>query len=344
MNSQYTAVPPPSEPTESAEPEVFPARVPWGSVVAFFVIACGLAWLAALPLWLRGHGMADPLLRLFAAIMMYTPAIAALIVVFFVQRPRPTRIGEYLGLWPLRPAKRTIWLAVIAIFGMSAIIVAGVFLAAAFGQIKLDLIHFSGFRQSIAAALNATPGAEHSTGGPALPVGVIVTVQIIAIPFAAIIPNALLTIGEELGWRGWLLPTLRPLGTWPALLVTGAIWGFWHTPLILLGYNFGLTNWYGVLLMIAASMILGILIGWLRLRTASVWPCVFAHGAANAAGGFAGLVVAAGDHPSPIAAGPLGWITWIVMAVVIGILLVTGQFTKQPRLRRRSTPANVIEF
>lgn len=321
----------------------FPARVPWGAVATFFVIACGLAWLAALPLWLRGHGLADPLLRVFAGLMMYTPAIAALIVVFFVQRPRPGKIGEYLGLWPIRPVKRTIWMSVIAIFGMALIMVAGVFVAAAFGQIHLDLAHLSGFKQTIAASLKGTPGVQQSAGSTP-PIGLLVAIQLIAIPFAAIIPNALLTIGEELGWRGWLLPTLRPLGTWPALLLTGAIWGFWHTPLILLGYNFGLTNWYGVLLMIAASMVVGTLIGWLRLRTASIWPSVFAHGSLNAAGGFSGLVVLAGDHPSPISAGPLGWATWIVAAVVIGVLLATGQFKKQPRLQRKQLEPGVIEF
>lgn len=329
---------------ETENPEIFPTRVPWGSVAAFFVIACGLAWLVALPLWLRGRGLTDPLFKLLSEVMMYTPAIAALAVVFFLQKPRPRRIGEYLGLWPLRPARRTVWMCVIAIFGTALLVIAGVFVAAALGQIKLDLVHFSGFRESLGTALKGAPARASSADVADAPVGLIITLQVIAIPFAAIIPNSLVTIGEELGWRGWLLPTLRPLGTWPALLLSGAIWGFWHTPIILLGYDFGLTNGYGVLLMIAASMILGTLIGWLRLRTASIWPSVFAHGALNAVGGVSGLVVAAGDHPSPVSAGPLGWAAWIVMAVVITVLALTGQFRKQPRLKRQPKPAGVIEF
>ncbi|WP_258566553.1 type II CAAX prenyl endopeptidase Rce1 family protein [Leucobacter luti] len=36
--------------------------------------------------------------------------------------------------------------------------------------------------------------------------------------------NCIFTFGEEIGWRGWLLPALRPLGTWPALILSGAIW------------------------------------------------------------------------------------------------------------------------
>lgn len=331
----------PPERTPPPERTEFPARVPWIPVAAFFVIACGLAWLAALPLWLRGHGLADPLFQVFAGLMMYTPTVAALIVVFFIQRPRPNKIGEYLGLWPLRPAKRTIWMSVIALFGGILLVIATTFFAAALGLLPLDLAHLSGFEQTVRSALQNAPG---STEAPTVPIGVLAVIQVAAYPLNAIFPGVFLTIGEEVGWRGWLLPTLRPLGTWPALVFTGAIWGFWHTPLILLGYNFGLTNVYGVLLMIAASIILGMLVGWLRLRTASVWPCAFAHAGFNAAAGFIAVVAAAGAHPNPIAVSPLGWVAWIVMAIVIGILVVTGQFTKQPRLHRKPRPTGVIEF
>lgn len=320
---------------EDTSRAVFGARVPWLAVIVFSVLACGLAWLVALPIWLRGADPGDTLFGLVATVMMYTPALAAVLVILLVQRPRPGRIGEYLGFWPLRPAKRTIWMSVVAIFGVSLIVIAGTFLAAVLGQINLDLAHFSGFRHTLHAAVAGTPGGTAAIDR--IPFGLLVAIQLIQIPITAVLPNGLLALGEELGWRGWLLPTLRPLGTWPALAITGAIWGFWHTPLILRGYNFGLTNGYGVALMIAACVLLGIVIGWLRLRTASIWPCVFAHGALNAAAGFGQVVVAAGHHIPLISAGPLGWATWIVLALVIAILIATGQITKQPRLQRKLT-------
>src|SRR5262249_20165057 len=42
--------------------------------------------------------------------------------------------------------------------------------------------------------------------------------------------NALFAVGEELGWRGFLLPRLMISGVrqWPALIVTGIVWGIWH--------------------------------------------------------------------------------------------------------------------
>jgi membrane protease YdiL (CAAX protease family) len=325
------------DPTPHADssPPLVPATVPWTAVLTFVVLACGLAWLVTLPLWLSDAGLANPLSILLLPLMMGTPAVAALIVVFLVQRPRPLPTAEYLGLWPLRPVGRTIWLTVIGIFGSAFLVILGVFLAGALGLVQLDLVNFSGFAQVLAAA---SP-AEQS-----IPVGLLVLIQLLVIPFAAIV-NGLFAFGEELGWRGWLLPSLRPLGTWPALLISGTIWGIWHSPLILLGYNFAQPNLYGVALMVGGCVFYGVLIGWLRLRSGSVWPSVFAHGAFNAAAGFLLLVVAADTSADPAATGPLGWVGWIVMAAVIAILVVTGQFRKQPGLQRRaprrvsSTPA-----
>jgi len=314
---------------------VVPPRVPWTAVVVFIVMACGLAWLVALPLWLDGSGLANPFAGLLLPVIMFTPGIAALFVVFMVQRPRPRPVAEYLGLWPLRPVGRTIWMSVFGIFGSALVVIVGVFLAAALGLVQLDLVNFSGFAQVLQAA---------SPAPSPVPVGLIVLLQLLMIPVAAIF-NGLFALGEELGWRGWLLPTLRPLGTWPALLISGAVWGFWHSPVILLGYNFGQPNLLGVGLMIGGCVLYGVLLGWLRLRTGSVWPAVFAHGAFNATGGFLLLVVAADTSADPVSTGPLGWVTWIVMALVIVVLALTGQFRRQPALQRRpARPADAREL
>ena len=51
--------------------------------------------------------------------------------------------------------------------------------------------------------------------------------------------NGLFAFGEEYGWRGWLADELRPLGAFWANVITGVLWGLWHAPLILLGFNYG---------------------------------------------------------------------------------------------------------
>jgi membrane protease YdiL (CAAX protease family) len=317
-------------PTEAAVPPLpVLTAVPWRAVIVFVILACALAWLVVLPLWLGGTGLRNPLTGVLLPVMMFTPLVSVLLVVFFVQKPRPRPLLEFLGMWPLWPLKRTIWMSVFGILGSALVIIAGVFLATALGLVHLDLTTFSGFAATLRAA---TARAGIPIGS--IPTGLIVLTQLLVIPFAALI-NGFLTIGEELGWRGYLLPSLRPLGTWPALLISGAVWGFWHSPIILLGYNFNQPNLFGVIMMMGGCILYGVLVGWLRLRTASIWPSVFAHGAFNATAGFLFLVIAANTNADPSATGPLGWVTWIVMALVIAVLLATRQFSKQPRLQHR---------
>lgn len=320
------------------------ASVPWRAVILYVLVACGLAWLVALPIWLSG-GPSSPqltvLVPIVGAVMMFTPTIAALIAMFVFKAPRSER-ARFLGLWPLRPARRVVWFVVGAMFAPLLIVILVIALAASFGFVQLDLVHFSGFQAMIDSQLSSLGAANAAAARAALPpIGLLVALQMLSIPFGAIV-NLLFTLGEELGWRGWLLPALRPLGVWPALLITGVVWGLWHSPLILVGYNFGYTDWRGVALMVVGCVAWGALLGWARLCTGSVWPAALGHGALNSAGGLVLLLTAAGAKPDMGVVGPLGMIAWAVIAVIVVILVLTGQFSREPELaprRVRSTQA-----
>lgn len=304
-------------------------RIPLRVIIAFIVLAVGLAWLVALPLWL-GDGLAEPFAGVLLVVTMYTPALA-LLIVLVTMRPIPTgQRLRFLGMWPLRPAKRVIWMSVLGLFGPVVVVIAAMLLAVAFGWLQADFAGLSGFSQMLAQSLPA--GVELPS--PWL----LLAVQLASIPFAAATINALAAFGEEVGWRGFLVPALRRYGTWPALLISGVVWGLWHSPLILLGYNFGRTDLTGVLLMTAGCTVWGVLLGWLRLRSASVWPAVFAHGALNASVGLPVLFLAAGAEYDPVLSTALGVSGWIVGAVVIVVLLVTSQFRRQPALAERRPP------
>ena len=293
----------------------------WRDILAFVVIAFGLAWLVTLPLWL-GQGLAEPFALVLLVVMMFTPAAAALLVVLVIGRGAdPVR---RLGIRPFRPARRTLLLCVLGLIGSILLIVAGVGVSAALGLVRLDLVDFSGFAELLAAG-GAQPEALP-------PIGLLVLLQVFALPIGGIV-NGFAAVGEELGWRGYLLPALRTrMGTAPALILSGAIWGLWHAPVILLGYNFGRTDLVGVLLMTGACVLLGILFGWLTIASGNLWPAVFAHGGLNAAGGLLALLVAAGEQPDPVVAGPLGLVSWGVMGVVIAAVLAAALAV--PRLRR----------
>lgn len=296
-----------------------PEKVPWRAVIVFVLVAFVLSWLIALPMWTRS-GVTT------TGLMMFAPLLATLVVVFIMRVPGQQRL-RFLGMWPLRPAKRVVWSMVAAVFAPPVLVLVTVAVSAVFGWIQLDLAHFSGF-----AELNA---AQLPEGTEPLDPGIVIALQIATVPIAAIIPNAILTFGEEIGWRGWLLTSLTPLGTWPALAVSGAVWGLWHMPVTLLGHNFGLTDWRGVVLMTIGCVAWGIILGWTRLRTASVWPAVIAHGALNAAGGAYMWFFAAGTEPLPALVNPMGVSGWIVIAVLVVVLVATGQFRQQPSLSLR---------
>lgn len=45
-------------------------------------------------------------------------------------------------------------------------------------------------------------------------------------------------LGEELGWRGFQFEETKLLGFWRSSLLIGVLWGLWHAPVIMMGYNY----------------------------------------------------------------------------------------------------------
>jgi len=86
-------------------------------------------------------------------------------------------------------------------------------------------------------------------------------------------------LGEEVGWRGFLVPALATrLSFTQTSLATGIIWGLWHVPLIFFaGYQGNTPRWYSLLCFSAMVIPLGFLFVWVRMRSGSLWPCVLLH-------------------------------------------------------------------
>ncbi len=147
------------------------------------------------------------------------------------------------------------------------------------------------------------------------------------LPFQLVIGaliGALLSWGEEFGWRGYL--QLRLFGDRPLLaaVATGIIWGVWHYPVNLRGYNFPDQPLIGLVVFPVGTILLSIIFGWLRLRTGSVWAASLAHAATNSIGGSITLLLFMGGA-NWIYVSYLGLLGWIPLGTVCAWIIISGQ-------------------
>jgi membrane protease YdiL (CAAX protease family) len=293
------------------------STVNWRGVGWFLVIAFAVAWLLELPIVLDPRGVLSPWVLLIL-LVNYAPALATLLVVRRISPEPRGRVREVTGLRLGVPWRTWLLYCALGLFGITIINVASPFVGALFGQFPLDLKNFSELRVIIL----------HNPGGARLlrqvPIQTLAWLTIVTLPLQSLflIP---FTFGEEYGWRGYLLPKLLPLGQWPALLLTGAIWGVWHAPLLLIGWNYPKHHLLGVLLFTIALTIMGTLIGWTRLATGSVWPAVIAHAALDQNEVLRGVLVLlkAGAPFDTATATVDGWTGWIVPLLLIAVLVLT---------------------
>ena len=86
--------------------------------------------------------------------------------------------------------------------------------------------------------------------------------------------------GEEVGWRGFLVPILmRKFNFVQTSIISGLIWAVWHYPLIMYTtYNSGPDN---MLFQLACFTVLYVgmsfIFTYYRLKAASVWPAIMLH-------------------------------------------------------------------
>ncbi|MEU5863884.1 MULTISPECIES: CPBP family intramembrane glutamic endopeptidase [unclassified Nonomuraea] len=281
-------------------------------LAVFLVLAFGLSWLVALPIWL-GAGLASPAAKGLAAVMMFTPT-AGVLGVWALSRAPWRRWAAETGLTLGESKGRTGRYVLAAWLGVPLLIAVCAGLSTAVGLFPLDLDRFSLYRATLEAA-GVRPPADP---GPALYLQIAIGV------LAGPVLNAIPALGEEWGWRGWLLPRLSSTyGAIGGLALSGAIWGLWHAPVTLLGYNYPSLGSWAALQFIGFCVLAGIAVGWLRLRTGSVWPCVVAHGSLNAVLPAVLLLGDAAAPPDTAVSGLTGLVGWVPLALLCVILLRT---------------------
>ena len=90
---------------------------------------------------------------------------------------------------------------------------------------------------------------------------VVIAVFVVLTGTTGMFTGAAVATGEEIGWRGFLVPELAKVLPFTGVaLVSGLIWASWHYPITAVVY-------------FAQA--------WLRLKTDSVWPPIFLHASHN---------------------------------------------------------------
>ena len=95
--------------------------------------------------------------------------------------------------------------------------------------------------------------------------------------------SCITALGEEIGWRGFLVPNLAKVTTYTKVaLISGVIWSVWHYPFLFFSdYNAGTPAWYGATCFTVLVIGVSFAFAWMRLKSGSLWTGVFLHASHN---------------------------------------------------------------
>lgn len=125
--------------------------------------------------------------------------------------------------------------------------------------------------------------AAHELGWEGLPAGLFILFFFIVQGVIGLFGSMATALGEEIGWRGFLVPELsRHMGYTGVSLTSGVIWAVWHYLLLIFGhYNNGTPAWYGVLCFTVMVISMSFVFTWYRLKSGSLWTGVMLHASHN---------------------------------------------------------------
>jgi uncharacterized protein len=267
-------------------------------VPIFLLITFGGTWGVWGIAWLFGVFTPGPVGQIVVALGAFAPAIAAIIVRRFVTREGFADAGLRLQLrngWPYYLFAWLIPLPVVA---------AIVALSAVLHIVSADVI------------------VQRATTAPA------------ALPLAALggaLISAPLFWGEEFGWRSYLQLRVSSHPPYAAIL-TGLIWGVFHYPVILVGFEGYENVLLGLAVFPVSTVLLSIIFAWLRLKSGCVWVTCLAHAATNGVGGgLTAYMFLSGGHF--LLTSYLGVLGWVPLGILCAWILLTGRLASRPDAR-----------
>lgn len=236
-------------------------------IISFSLLSIALATIIDIAFFTTGGLANAPQQMLWGLLRMYTPLLSVMIISGPHTLKRYFRIDKRVVLiYLLSPLLVYFMLGVYAAF--SAIL----------GVFDLSILE---------AVLRATPGAE------SLDIWAWMILMFVNAYIYGVTVNALFAVGEEVGWRGFLLDELESinLSLIKNIVIIGAIWGIWHAPaILLLGHNYPENRILGIALFTLFTISFTPLHVLVRKISSSILPAASLHGSMNAIWGLTLLI------------------------------------------------------
>jgi membrane protease YdiL (CAAX protease family) len=140
--------------------------------------------------------------------------------------------------------------------------------------------------------------------------------------------------GEEIGWRGYVLPRLQArYSALASTLILGVIWGFWHLPKFLSHWNAVSFAWFMV-----HAMAYAVILTWLYNNTkGSLLLVAISHASSNTVGVFMPMANTVSSESMGV------YIIFVLLEVITAVLiiLVTGseRFSRTEPMQALASPS-----
>ena len=231
-------------------------------VLSFLGISFGLAWTVWIGLYLADIPMGG--IGMLAA---FSPAIAAFVTRKYITKEGFTDLGwkPLLRRWPYYLIA---WLLPLFIITACAAIVY------LLGLSEINFSPVQGLKSLLPEGQELPEYMENLN-----------IVGFAAIQLFAAIPASLVLFGEEFGWRGYLQRRVYKDSAWKSAIVVGIIWGVWHFPINLQGYNYPEHRYWGLLVFPISTIFMSYIFAWIYKNTQSIWGACLVHASINTVAG-----------------------------------------------------------
>ena len=302
-------------------------NVRWVAVTVYTALVIGITWLWDHQLVSSGGPLSSPKSVSIMAASMFIPTLCTVITHLVVPgRDWRASFGSFRGV-PIRNYA-------LALLAPAALILASFVLSVAFGVFEHDLQNLSVIRAAFERN-NSTETLSKISPHSVAALGLFFAM------FVAPFINMLPALGEEVGWRGFLLTELLPLGEWPAIIISNVIWGVWHVPVNMLGYNYPMHPQLGCVVFTSFCVLCGALLSWLRIDSDSVLAAALAHGSLNALAGGMGVLARLHAPVDTLYAGITGLVGQGLLLVVVLLLARRRRLRRlQQRAQASAVPAS----